>query len=381
MNPAYPKLLAIQRRLTHYRVPFFETLRRELANRGVELVLACGQGTSEEQQKNDQGSLNWSHTLSTRYLAGGRLCLQPFGELARDANMLVVTAENKLLNNLLYQFGHPTMRVALWGHGANLQGNPNSWRERFKAKVACRADWWFGYTEMSRPLITRNGFPDERISILNNSVDTSEMQSHLDSLQPNDGELWRQANGIGSGPVGIFLGSLYTEKRIDFLLQAARAIRQELPSFELVLVGAGPQRDLVEAFCAANPWAHYLGTRNGLEKVRALAACDVMLNPGLVGLGILDSLVCGLPMTTTNCGLHSPEIAYLNPGKNGLMTPNDMGAYVQASLDLLRNPLAREKFAAGCRASGREYSVANMARNFADGVQGCLAAPIWRGRH
>jgi len=370
----------IQRRLTHYRVPFFESLRDALAEKAIELTLGAGQGFAGEAGKNDSGALLWSRPLKTTYLAGGRICIQPFGLLAKQADMLVVTAENKLVNNLLYQFRHPKLRVALWGHGANLQGDPNTLRERFKARVARRADWWFGYTEMSRPLISRNGFPDERITILNNSVDTSEMQAHLDGLPPGDREAWREANGVGSGPVGFFLGSLYTEKRIDFLLQAAQAIRQEVPTFELVLVGAGPQRAMVEAFCAANPWAHYLGTRNGLEKVRALAACDVMLNPGLVGLGILDALICGLPMITTDCGLHSPEIAYLTPGHNGLMTANDMGAYVQASLDLLRNPQARAQLETACRDSGRQYSVAHMARNFADGVHACLAAPIWRGK-
>lgn len=347
----------------------------------MQLLFAHGVGTTSEQSKNDTGALPWATPLKTTYFLNGRICYQPFNHLARQVDMLVVTAENKLINNLPYQFGYPDLRVALWGHGANLQGDLNTWRERFKAKVARRADWWFGYTEMSRPLITRNGFPDERITILNNSVDTSEMQFHLESLPADDRAAWRVVNGVGNGPVGIFLGSLYAEKRIDFLLQAAQKIRQALPTFELVLVGAGPQRALVEAFCAANPWAHFLGTRNGLEKVRALAACDVMLNPGLVGLGILDSLVCGLPMTTTDCGLHSPEIAYLDQGQNGLMTPNDLQSYVQASLGLLRDPQARQRFASACRESGRQYSVVNMARNFADGVQGCLAAPIWRGRH
>ena len=375
------RVTLIQRRLTHYRLSFFESLRSELAGLGIELTLGCGQGTRVEQSKNDGGTLAWARHLPTTYLAGGRICLQPFADLVRKADMLVVTAENKLVNNLPYQFGHPSLRVALWGHGANLQGNPNSWRERLKARVARRADWWFGYTEMSRPLIARNGFPNERITILNNSVDTSAMAQQHESLPAGDRAAWRRANGVGSGPVGIFLGSLYAGKRIDFLFQAAQTIRASRPDFELVLVGAGPQQPMVQAFCQANPWAHYLGTRNGLEKVRALAACDVMLNPGLVGLGILDSFVCGVPMVTITSGFHGPEIAYMSHGQNGLMSADDMGAYVQAVLGLLNTPTERERMAQACRESGQRYSVANMTRHFADGVQGCLNAPIWRAKH
>ncbi|MBA4262158.1 MAG: glycosyl transferase group 1 [Comamonadaceae bacterium] len=380
-NRPMKRVTLIQRRLTHYRLPFFETLRSELAGLGIELTLGCGQGTRLEQSKNDAGTLAWARHLPTTYLAGDRICVQPFGHLAEQADMLVVTAENKLVNNLPYQFGHPNLRVALWGHGANLQGNPNSWRERFKARVARRADWWFGYTEMSRPLIARNGFPDDRITILNNSVDTSAMAQQHESLPAGDRAAWRRANGVGSGPVGIFLGSLYAGKRIDFLFQAAQAMRQELPSFELVLVGAGPLQPMVEAFCRANPWAHCLGVRNGLEKVRALAACDVMLNPGLVGLGVLDSFVCRVPMLTIHSDFHGPEIAYLNHGQNGLMTANDLAAYVQAALGLLRSAEELKRLSLACKESGQRYSVANMVRHFADGVQGCLAAPIWRGKH
>lgn len=374
------RLLVIQRRLTSYRVPFFERLKSECSCREIHLELACGESTEPERSKADAGNIDWAQSLETKYFLNGKICWQPFGKLLSNVDLVVVTQENKLVYNLVPQFLGQRHRFALWGHGANLQGDANSWRERFKAKVARRADWWFGYTEMSRPLITRNGFPNDRITILNNSVDTSEMRAHLNGLPANDRVVWRQANDVGSGPVGIFLGSLYTEKRIEFLLQAAQAIRQELPSFELVLVGAGPQRELVEAFCAANPWAHYLGTRNGLEKVRALAASDVMLNPGLVGLGILDSLVCGLPIFTTDCGLHSPEIAYLSNDHNGVMTSNDISAYVQAVLALLRSPKDHARMAMACRESGECYSVANMARNFADGVQACLAAPIYRGK-
>lgn len=375
------RVTVIQRRLTHYRTSLFDSLRGILAGKEIELILGVGEGTAEEREKNDAGDLSWSCPLPTTYLAGGRICIQPFGHLAKQADMLVVTSENKLVNNLPHQFGHPNLRVALWGHGANLQGDTHSLRERFKARVARRADWWFGYTEVSRPLITRNGFPDDRISILNNSVDTSEMAQYHASLQPGEREAWRRENSIGKGPVGIFLGSLYADKRIDFLLEAARAIRQQLHTFELVLIGAGPQQAMVKAFCEANPWSHYLGPRKGLEKVRALAASDVMLNPGLVGLGILDSFVCGIPMLTTDCGLHSPEIAYMEHEHNGLMTANDMGGYVQAVLALLHSPELHERLQKACHQSGERYSVGNMANNFADGLERCLAAPIWRGKH
>lgn len=373
------RIVVVQRRMTHYRVAFFEQLRSQLAQRGAELVLAYGVGTAAEQGKNDGADLAWGVRLPTRYLAGGRICYQPLGHVTDGAAMLVVTPENKLVCNLWHQFTARPYRLGLWGHGANLQGNPASLRERFKRFVATRADWWFGYTSMSVPLITRTGFAPERITVLNNSIDTSAMSAMRAAVTPAALAALRAELGLQDGPVGIYVGSLYAEKRIDFMLEAAAKIREQVPGFAFLVLGSGPQQALVEQFCQAHPWAHYLGVRKGQAKVEALALAQVMLNPGLVGLGILDALVCGVPMVTTDCGLHSPEIVYLQDGENGLMTANTLPAYVSAVAGVLNNLEICSKLKAGCASSAKIYTVENMARNFADGVMACLQAPTGRG--
>lgn len=373
------KVVVIQRRMTHYRVAFFDELRRQLLERDIELLLAYGEGTAEEQVKNDGADLPWAHRLNTRYFLGGRICYQPLRRICAEAEMLVITLENKLVCNLWHQFAHTPYKVALWGHGANLQGTADSWREKFKRRVARRADWWFGYTEHSRPLIAKSHFPIDRVTILNNTIDTAEMRSQFEASDLAEVADWRTSRGIGVGPVGIFLGSFYEDKRIIFLLEASKAIRNEVPGFELLLVGAGPQATIVKEFCKNHAWAHFVGMLKGQDKVCALASATVMLNPGLVGLGILDSFVCEVPMLTTDCGLHSPEIVYLQSGVNGLMTANTMDDYVRESVALLQNPDRLHEMKLACRQSGTQYTVENMARNFADGVERCLQSPAYRG--
>lgn len=374
------RVVVVQRRLTHYRVVFFESLRQQLATRGLELVLAYGTGTEEELRKNDRAEIAWAQKLPTRYYLGGRICYQPLKRACDDAAMLIVTQENKLVCNLWHQFASVPYKVALWGHGANLQGNPTSFRERFKRIVARRADWWFAYTDVSLPLIERTGFPKDRITVLNNSVDTAEMAAMRQNVTPGALKQLKGEFGIQGQHVGIFVGSLYSEKRIDFMLETAAAIHARFPGFEFLVVGSGPQQTLIENFCQQNNWTKYLGVRKGQAKVDAMALATVMINPGLVGLGILDSFVCGVPMFTTDCGLHSPEIAYLENGVNGLMTANTLDAYASAVVALLSNETEIATLKSGCEASTKKYTVEDMARNFADGVMSCLAAPIYRGR-
>jgi len=243
-------------------------------------------------------------------------------------------------------------------------------------------DWWFVYTRLSADLLTAVGFPDSRITVLNNASDTSGFCRMRDSITLEESRALRESLGFDEEPVGVYVGSLYTNKRLDFLFAAAEAIRCEVPDFHLLIVGDGPERDKVKAWCAAHPWARWVGTRFGREKVTYTSVAQVMLNPGLVGLGILDAFVCGVPLLTTDCGIHSPEIAYLENGINGVMTADDLDAYVNASVLLLRDGKALNTLRDGCAISAAEYTLEKMACNFVEGVTRCLAASHhdWRGR-
>jgi glycosyltransferase involved in cell wall biosynthesis len=316
--------------------------------------------------------------LDTTYFVGGKLCWQPFGALLKDASMVVMGAENKLLYNLYVQMASRDIRVALWGHGGNLQGSRSSWRERFKRVMARQADWWFAYTQLSVPLIERSGFPGNRITVVNNSIDTIELAAQRGAVEEDALSRLRHALGLGDDYVGVFVGSLYPEKRIGFMLDAAREIRKRVPNFQFLIIGDGIQKEPVQRFCAVNSWAHYRGVQKGQDKVNAIALSRVMINPGAVGLSILDAFVCGVPMVTTDCGLHGPEIAYLENGENGIMTSNTLEAYVSAVAKLLKDDIKLAQLKEGCAISAVRYTITNMARNFSDGVEQCLGAPSYR---
>ena len=369
-------MLVVQRRLTHYRVPFFDELRRRMDAAGLELQLACGEPSPAERAKADEGRLDWAQPLPTRYLFGDKLCWQPFAHLARDADAVVLTAENKLVCNLQQQYlGDGGRRVLLWGHGANLQGDPKSWRERVKRVVARKADWWLGYTEASRGLIEVSGFPAERITILNNAVDTRRFAAEVEAVTPQQCEALRSELSIGAGPVGMYVGSLYPDRRFAWPLAAAQALRGRISGFELLVLGDGPQRELVQSAAAAHPWIHALGARQGADKALAMSLAQVCLNPGLVGLGILDSFVARVPLVTTDCGLHSPEIAYLEDGDNGVISVDSIEAFVAAAASVLLDDVLARRLRSGCARSAARYTVQAMADRFVDGVQRCLAAP------
>lgn len=365
----------VQRRMTHYRVPLFERLRTALRERDVTLRVLHGEPTAAERTKDDSGTLPWAERLPTQYFAGGNICWQPFAGRCRGSDLVVVTQENKLVSNLwpLLDPWRP-YRFAFWGHGANLQAeDANSLAERFKRRTTRRVDWWFAYTELSAELVRQCGFDPGRITVLNNSIDTDELRASVAAARLQPPEALRRSFGLGPGPLAVFIGSLYEDKRIDWLLHAAAALRQRIPGFQLAIAGAGPLAPQVKEAAARGEAVVYVGAVRGNRKGELLSITDVMLNPGLVGLGILDAFIAGIPLVTTDCGKHSPEIAYLQHGSNGLFVANDPGAFIEASHRVLIDAALRESLARGAQVSSELYSLDRMATRFTEGICSALA--------
>ncbi|WP_373410557.1 glycosyltransferase family 4 protein [Yoonia sp.] len=362
-----PTVTIVQRRLTHYRVPLFVALRERLDRHDIHLRLLHGTCTSAEAAKNDAGHIDWAEPLATRYLAGDRLCWQPFARKTSGSSLVIITQENAMLANQLALIRKPSPKLAFWGHGANLQGNRNSLRETYKRWSTRQVDWYFAYTSRSVDLVRASGVPLEKITNLNNAIDMSGLERDLAALPATELEDLRLKLGLRRAPVGLFLGSLYRHKRLDFLLAAAHQIRASVTDFQLLVVGDGPERPLVEAAAAQHPWIHFMGSRKGPEKASILKLASINLNPGLVGLGILDSFAAGVPMVTTDCGLHSPEIAYLSTD-NGIMTPDALDSYVAACIRLLTNKEEYAQLTDGCRAAAHKYTLPSMVENFSNGI-------------
>ena len=120
-SSARPKVVIIQRRMTQYRVPLFNLMREKLDAAGVELIVVYGDPLPSEKLKTDSGALPWGVHVPCRYWLNGQLCWQNAMSVVRNASMVVVTQENKLLFNYLRLFLKKDRKWAFWGHGRNFQ--------------------------------------------------------------------------------------------------------------------------------------------------------------------------------------------------------------------------------------------------------------------
>jgi L-malate glycosyltransferase len=373
------RVVLAERRLTHYRVPLYERMRKLLAEKEIEFKLLAGTGTPDEIAKCDGGHLPWATTLRTHYLFSGAVCWQPLREHLDGVDLMILSDQNKLLYNQRLLWGPRPTRLALWGHGRNMQAHsPDGLRERLRRRTISRADWYFAYTQLSVDAVAQAGFPLARVTKLNNTIDTSGICRDRDSISPGELAALKKDLGIAENPVGVFIGSLYADKRLDFLVRACEQVRQRLPTFHCLIIGDGVERSRVQEWVAANDWVHWAGARRGRAKALYLGCADIMLNPGAVGLGIIDSFVCGIPMITTEGGKHGPEIAYLRQGENGLMTRDEVEDFAVTVSSLLTDSAALKRMRQACLSSAAEYSLDAMASRFVDGIVRALATPRHR---
>jgi len=368
------RVLFAERRLPHYRVSLLESVREKLGARGVAFDFIHGDPSPAELVRQDEGQLLWALRMrQTRYALGDRLVWQPFDVDGYD--LVIVGQENRLLYN--HWLCRPWRRfdLAFFGHGMNFAArHTNTLRERFKRFTTRQADWWFAYTALSKTIVEQVGFAPQRITVVNNATDTSTLRAQLASVSNAELEALRSGRHLTPGKTGLFLGSLYADKGLELLLDAAAIVHAADPQFSLVIVGDGPARDVVANAAATMPGVHWLGALRGRDKALAMAASDFMLMPGAVGLSIVDGFAGGLPLLCTQSPGHGPEIAYLQPGQNGALTAPTSAAFAAAISQLLQAPDLLGHWRENARVDGLRLSVEAMAERFAGGIEDALSA-------
>jgi L-malate glycosyltransferase len=374
------KVVIFQYRLLHYRVRLFEELRAECERRGIHLEIVCGQASRRELTKRDEGSLPWAHrVVNVFFEVGGRDILwQPIPREVEDADLFVVMQESRIISNywLLINRLFSKRKLAYWGHGRNFQSAaPSGFREKWKELLLKRVDWWFAYSKMTVDILNKAGYPSSKITSLENSIDTTGFKADLSSWSMEDVSKARFELGIDDGaPVGIYCGSLYPDKKLELLIDSSDWIRKHAPTFNLVVIGDGPSMLFMRQAAASRPWIHLLGVRKGVQKALYFRISDVMLNPGLVGLHIVDAFCSGLVLVTTATARHSPEVAYLRNGENGILTEESVEGYGNAVLDIISDAERLQSMKALAKSDGERYTLENMVLRFADGIESALNA-------
>lgn len=374
------RVVIVQEAVLQYREQFYGLLREKLAEQGVELVVIHSNPLPEENVSKD--AIDLPRAIRVRKLGlrvgSRRLVWQRAHAHLRGSDLVIVEQANKHLLNYLLAAEQLVgcRRFALWGHGRNFQAGdldrPAAW---LKARLSRRPDWWFAYTTQSADVVAKTGFPRERITVVQNAFDTRELAKQIAELDAESAHrLWQEWD-LGEAQIGLYIGGLFPEKRLDFVFAAADSIRATNENFVFVIAGGGTERPYVEHFARSRSWVRYVGPRFGEEKAALLSRADVLLMPARAGLVVLDAFTAEVPIAISASQPHPPEASYIRHEGNGLVVQDGGSArrYGEAVAELLRDESRRRVIAEGCRVARERYTVEEMADRFAAGVLSALA--------
>jgi len=119
----------------------------------------------------------------------------------------------------------------------------------------------------------------------------------------------QRPSGLPATPVVAFQGRLVSTKGVDVLLRAARILREQGRSFELLIIGDGPERSHLEELAkhlGLTPWVNFAGRLPAAQLDAALDRSTLLVVPSLggevFGLVLAENMLRGIPVLASDLG-------------------------------------------------------------------------------
>jgi len=193
-------------------------------------------------------------------------------------------------------------------------------------------------------LATRYGLPEERISVVTQSIDVAHYGRGRD-MPAAERQQRREALGL-SGCVFGYVGRIWAGKGLDELFAAYRQIRAVRDDISLLIVGDGVDGERYAARESATAGVTFAGFVQPADLPEWYALCDVLVFPthgDPNGLVVEEALAAGLPVIVSDA---AGDIKARVPESVGRVFPvGDAGALAGAMEAMaepsLRDPMAR----------------------------------------
>lgn len=181
-----------------------------------------------------------------------------------------------------------------WLHGVAY------WIER---RLSRTADLIISNSHAGRDFAVEHGFPEGRIHIVPNGIDTDRVRPDADLRQRQ-----RAAWGLNEEHIAVgVLARLDPMKGHGAFLEAATLLAERRPDMRFFVIGGGPEEDRLKRHAARlglGRTMHFTGPSNAPEA--ALNALDICCSPSEFGEGfsnsIAEAMACGVPCVVTDVG-------------------------------------------------------------------------------
>lgn len=369
-----PRIAIVQRLIPHYRVDFFTRLFERLPNA---MVYHSTQITPDSLVEKIE--FPFAH-CSVEMTDHRFFCYQYLflSVLRGDYDYLVLGLELRIVSNLLLWFAafFRRTRIVWWTHGYNVHNRKRNFMfyldRIIKTFLMKRSHRILLYTKYNLPELRVNGVPDEKIIILNNTINEV---PHLESLRNvSDEDIATIERSTRKSQHTIMsIGRLTPMKKLDDLICAIPRLVVEYPDLRVFIIGDGIERLKLEERSERLGLQENVFFLGAINDPKALAPymklTDLIVIPGATGLSLVHGMICGVPYVTLQDAPHGPEIAYLNNDYNGYAATDldDMVQWLRGCFERPENIVTMKK---NCRALIKnEINMDGMVSRFASAFQ------------
>lgn len=373
------RVAVVQRIVPHYRLEVFDRLCRLP---GFEVTVIYGREKPGTLPRSVVEGISFpSRLVKTHYWDIGRaeFVTQPavLNSLwQHDFDIYICEFNFKIVTNLLTALlsHRKGVRFIWWGHGFSKTETPL--KTALRCRLVHRADALLLYNERAKQRYTELGLPPEKLFVALNSLDTDKLMALRADVTEADVASLREQLDLTGRRVAIYVGRLSARKKVDLLLQALVQARKQDPQLALVIIGDGPERVYLERLAQdlkVAPAVRFVGSiTDPHQVVRYLCCAEVCINPGCVGLTIIHSFVCGVPILLPDYDPHhGPEMEAFQEGVNGLSFPSDdAAALAEQWVRLSRDVGLRRRLSAGAQQTISErFNIRRMIQGFAEALE------------
>ncbi|MFH5779460.1 glycosyltransferase [Heyndrickxia oleronia] len=224
----------------------------------------------------------------------------------------------------------------MWVHEGVGEENENSIfgmiKKRYKKNTYRKFDQILLLTETARIKFCQYYSLHKKCSVLSNPINQKEI-IQLSNEPITDFTFSNNLNMVCAARLSV-------EKGIDRLLDACAQLANNGFTFNLLILGDGPEQNKLKNMVLANSSLKdkvvFLGFKDNPYKY--MRGCDIYVSPSRsesFSLAIAEAMVLGLPVLSTDC--HGPR-EILDNGKYGLLVKNDNKNIYEGIKKLFMNP-------------------------------------------
>lgn len=242
--------------------------------------------------------------------------------LRRRFDAYIVLGESRAISTWLFaliaRVFYPQKRIYFWTHG---------WygKEKGLKKVVgllfnrLPNSGLFLYGNYAKSLLVKEGLCEKNLFVVHNSL---AYDSHLQLRESIFSSSIYRVHFNNDNKTLIFIGRLTSIKRLDLLIKALLVLREEGHYYNLVFVGDGKERFVLETLVNQtglwNQVWFYGECYDEKANAELIYNADLCVAPGNVGLTAIHSMSFGTPVIThNNFAYQMPEFEAIRRGVTG----------------------------------------------------------------